>query len=101
MFQEVIRAAKLGLKLEQNTDATDSKRMRSLFANELRRLGLDDAMLVMVAMQLLEGKPYQIDGTRKASMERVRLLAVQLGATVRYVDKDITEFSLATSPFRR
>jgi hypothetical protein len=96
MFEQVIRAAKLGLKLEQTTDAAEYKRVNSQFANDLKRLGLDDAMLVMVAMKLLEGEPYQIDGARKVTMERVRLLALQLGATVRYVDKDIIEFSLAT-----
>jgi hypothetical protein len=94
MFEQVIRAAKLGLRLEQASDAAEYKRMNVKFANDLERLGLDDAMLVMVAMKLLEGKPYQIGGAQKMTMERVRLLALQLGATVRYVDKSIIEFSL-------
>jgi hypothetical protein len=95
MFEQVIRAAKLGLKLEQTADAAECKTANRQFARELNRLGLDDAMLVVVAMKLLEGKPYRSIGHKKISMERVRLLALELGATVRYVNEDVVEFLVA------
>jgi hypothetical protein len=74
---EIVRLAALVHKIDRDELPEDI----AAFDSGMDRLG-DDRGLVIFAMKIMEGKPYQINSNRPAFIARYRALAQHLGATI-------------------
>jgi hypothetical protein len=82
--EEIVRVGALALALYNASD-DEAEILGPKFEAEIGHLSRMDAAgtaLVMVAKNLLSGKPYVIDTDNSSTAARVRSLAAHLGATV-------------------
>jgi hypothetical protein len=77
--QEIIELAALTIAVDKSPDDAD---LGPQLQRGLDRMSGNDAMALMLAYKLLEGKRYSISSDNPATLSRCRALAAEMGAMV-------------------
>jgi hypothetical protein len=88
-FDEVLRLGALGARLSNIPDENlaELNEVGNAYSAGLQQLPREAVPCVVLAMKLLQGKPYRITTDNKESVARYRKVAERLGATVETADE--------------